>query len=126
MFKYFFEGGPLFMGMLSIVLLIVLVMTVMAGVSMFTSASDEDRKLSKLPGYIKSLGLFGFVLGMLGQFIGLFEAFDVISNGMTITPALLAGGLKVSSITSIYGMIIFLVSYLSWFALEFLRSKKSA
>lgn len=117
----FMEGGVLFMGMLSIVLLVILILSVLAyGKSGLEGKSSQlNNRLST----IKSLGLFAFVLGMLGQFIGLFSAFDMISQGMNITPALLAGGFKVSSITSIYGMIIFLISYLIWFGLSVVIDK---
>lgn len=115
MFKYFIEGGPLFMGMLSIVFLIVLVLTFTTG-----RAIMSDKLEGKTNGlsYIKSLGLFAFVLGMLGQFLGLFQAFEVIGQGMEVSPSIFAMGLKISSISSIYGMIIFLISYLIWFVLK--------
>lgn len=120
MFKYFNEGGPLFMGMLSIVFLVILVLTVLA------FFSKEASKQASWMSYIKSLGLLAFVVGMLGQFIGLFGAFKAIESGMDISPQLLAGGLRVSSITSIYGMIIFVVAYLLWFGLNAFRSKTSS
>jgi biopolymer transport protein ExbB/TolQ len=122
MIRYFIEGGPLFMGMLSIVLLVVLVLAIIYWLGIRSGKIDA---LSDKLNHIKSLGLFAFVLGMLGQFLGLFQAFNVIGQGMEISPRIFAMGLKVSSITSIYGMIIFLVSYLLWFALKALASGKS-
>ena len=103
------------MGMLSIVLLAVLVLTFTTGKAIM---SDKLEGKTNGLGYIKSLGLFAFVLGMLGQFLGLFQAFEVIGQGMEVSPRIFAMGLKVSSISSIYGMIIFLISYLSWFFLK--------
>lgn len=126
MYKYYVEGGALFMGMLSIVFLAILALAVISGVAIFASKSKDENRLATRLGYIKSLGLLAFVIGMLGQFIGLFQAFDAISAGIDVTPALLAGGLKVSSITSIYGMIIFVVSYILWFGLNTFRNKTSA
>lgn len=125
MYKYYVEGGALFMGMLSIVFLIILALAVVIGVAVFVTKTEDKNKLSGKLGYIKSLGLFAFVLGMLGQFIGLFDAFKAIESGMDITPQLLAGGLRVSSITSIYGMIIFIVAYLIWFGLDVLSKRNS-
>ena len=107
------------MGMLSIVFLAILVLVVLTVIS-----KDEDRFIKKST-YIKSLGLFAFVLGMLGQFIGLFDAFKAIESGMDISPALLAGGLRVSSITNIYGMIIFVMAYLLWFILNVMHKRTS-
>ena len=124
MFDYLIEGGVLFMGMLSIVLLVILILTVSVSVPIITNKVTNEAKIIFRLGYIKSLGLFGLVLGMLGQFIGLFEAFKIIETGMKISPSFLAGGLRVSSITSIYGMIIFLIAYLIWFTLKSLIARK--
>jgi hypothetical protein len=120
MYRYFIEGGPLFMGLLSMVFLVILVITVLAGKSALGKSAIEKNWL----GYIKSLGLFAFVLGMLGQFLGLFQAFKIIGSGMEISPAIMASGVKVSMVTSIYGMIIFLVAYLLWFMLNALEARK--
>lgn len=81
----------------------------------------DDSQFEKQAGFIKSLGLLGLVLGMLGQFIGLFMAFEVVSVSPDISPAIMAGGVKVSMITSIYGMIIFVISYMLWFLINFLK-----
>jgi len=120
MYRYFIEGGPLFMGMLSIVFLVILVLAVLA----LKSAPDNKANEKNWLAYVKSLGLFAFVLGMLGQFLGLFQAFKIIGSGMEISPAIMASGVKVSMITSIYGMIIFLVAYLLWFILNALEARK--
>lgn len=117
----FIEGGVLFMGMLSIVLLFVFVVAIKIGLDLLQGKPDNTSNLV----YIKPLGLFGFVLGFLGQFIGLFTAFEYIADKGSISPAVLAGGFKVSSIPSIYGMLIFLVSYLLWFGLDVMFKKKS-
>jgi len=116
MTKYFIEGGPLFMGLLTIVLLVIFAVTIMSLIK-----KDGAEALARRIGNIKSLGLFALVLGMLGQFIGLFTAFELIGGGMEISPQLMAQGVKVSMITSIYGMIIFTVSYLIWFILKFFK-----
>ena len=112
------------MGMLSIVLLVILILTVVISVPIITNKVDDKNNLDERLGYIKSLGLFGLVMGMLGQFIGLFSAFQIIETGMEVSPALLASGVRVSSITSIYGMIIFLVAYLIWFILKTMMARK--
>ena len=100
------------MGMLSIVFLAVLVLSFTTGKAIMSEGKSNGLS------YIKSLGFFAFVLGMLGQFLGLFRAFEVIGQGMEISPQIFAMGLKISSISSIYGMIIFLISYLLWFVLK--------
>ncbi len=86
----------------------------------FKDIEETRKKLS----YLKSLGLFAFIAGILGQSIGLYEAFTVIEKVTDISPALMAGGLKVSMITPIYGMLILLLSYLFWFILDFMASRR--
>ena len=112
------------MGMLTMVLLAILVIAVINGVPLLSNKSSSHGQPTKRLGLMKSLGLFAFVLGMLGQFLGLFQAFDIISSGMEISPAIMAMGVKVSMVTSIYGMIIFLIAYLLWFSLKALGTKK--
>lgn len=82
---------------------------------------NESRKKLK---YIKSLGLFAFVSGIMGQLMGLYNAFGAIEQAMDISPQILAGGLKVSMITTIYGALIFLISYLLWIILDYVASNK--
>lgn len=71
---------------------------------------------------IKSVGLLALVVGVLGQLIGMFSAFQAIEQIGSISPAMLAGGLKVSSITTIYGLIIYVVSLLLWIGSSKLKS----
>jgi len=119
----FVEGGVLFMGMLSIVLLAILVLAV-KNIVQVAKNEKEASVFSSEVGYIKSLGLFALVMGFLGQFIGLFSAFEYIAQQGTVSPSILAAGFKVSSIASIYGMVIFLIAYLIWFGLKAVAGKK--
>lgn len=86
-------GGPLFMGILTVFFLLMIVAAV--------RNSGE-----------KELGLLALAVGFLGQLIGLFGAFEGIEQMGGVSQAMLAGGLKVSSITSIYGLLIYIVSLL--------------
>jgi hypothetical protein len=125
MFNLFKMGGPLFMGILTVVLFIILALAVFYLIIILKKDFkdlDETRKRLK---YIKSLGLFGLVTGILGQLIGLYGAFGAIEKAKDISPSIMAGGLKVSMITPMYGMIIFLISYLLWMAVDFIASKNS-
>lgn len=110
MIDLLFEGGILFMSILTIVF------AANCGIFVYhliKKTNDENQT-----NLIKSVGLFALVFGLLGQFIGLYDALEAISIAGDIPPALLAGGIRVSSITSIYGMIIFVISYLMWFGLK--------
>lgn len=107
------------MGMLTIVLLAVVAVAVVVIIQ-----GEQSKKTRKLRlEAIRSLGLFALVLGMLGQFIGLFTAFELIGGGMDVSPQLMASGVKVSMITTIYGMIIFVISYLLWLSIKLFHNK---
>jgi biopolymer transport protein ExbB/TolQ len=126
MFDLLFQGGILFMGILTLLLLVILAMAVIMGLHIFTGKRGVTEKIRHQLTYIKSVGLFALIFGILGQAIGLYEAFIDIEKMESISPSLLAGGLRVSSLTSIYGIIIFLLSYLLWFGLEAVLNRYSA
>lgn len=113
MIDLFYAGGPLFMGILTIIL----IAAVAVAVFVFVQAGREsgNRISSTL---VKEIGIFGLVVGILGQFIGLYQAFIAIEQMGSVSPALLAGGLKVSMITTLYGMIIFVIAWLLYFGLN--------
>ena len=48
-------------------------------------------------------------LGFLGTVIGMVQAFDKIQQVGDISPAIVAGGMKVALITTIFGLIVALV-----------------
>lgn len=56
---------------------------------------------------VKELGLLALAVGFLGQIIGLFGAFEGIEQMGGVSQTMMAGGLKVSSITTIYGLLIY-------------------
>jgi hypothetical protein len=100
MIELFQMGGVLFMSILSLELLIALVFAVRY------FAGKDEKYLS----YMKSAGLLAAVTGVLGQTIGLYSAFEYIEQVGSVSPQMLAGGIKVSSITTMYGLVIYLVA----------------
>ncbi len=123
MTNLFYEGGPFFMGILTLILLVVIVMGVTNAIVILKNSSGSDDRINQRLALIKSVGLFGLVFGVLGQLIGLYSAFVRIQAMGNVSPAILAGGIKVSMITTIYGVIIFLIAYLVWFGLAALLEK---
>lgn len=94
MINLFFEGGILFMSVISFFLL-------MTGVSFYTHSEK-----------LKTYGNLGLVSGLLGSFIGLYSAFNFIQQAGNVSPSVLAGGLRVALICSIYGIIVYVISRL--------------
>lgn len=115
MIELFYMGGTLFMSLVSLSFLAMLIMAVRTGLFIYQGKPSEAVFIEA--GYVKSLGLFTLVLGALGQLIGLYSAFAAIEQMGSVAPALLAGGLKVSSITTIYGMVCYALSLLIYFGL---------
>lgn len=113
MIDLFFIGGPLFMGILTIIL-IALVAT-----AVYIAVQRKTEHSGSLPvNWLKEIGILGLVIGILGQFLGLYQAFSAIEQMGSVSQTMLAGGLKVSSITSIYGLVIFILAVLLQFGLN--------
>lgn len=114
----FYMGGPLFMGILTLLLLVVLVLTVYRAVQLLNGTIEHHTTFRHQLTHIKSVGLFAMIVGIFAQLIGLYDAFSAIERVGDVSPALLAGGLRVSMVTTIYGIVIFLVAYLAWMVLD--------
>lgn len=126
MLNYFYEGGPFFMGILTLILFILILVFVADMLILFRGSIRDELKIKERLSMVKSVGLMGLVIGIFGQLIGLYEAFGAIQEIGDVSPALLAGGLRVSLITTLYGISIFILSYVFWFILLAYRSNTSA
>ncbi|MBQ9397355.1 MAG: MotA/TolQ/ExbB proton channel family protein [Bacteroidales bacterium] len=91
MFKFFVDGGWTFMTVLTVLL-----------AAIFFAAW-------KAPRWVKEIGSFALAFGFFGTILGLLQMFDALSGG-PIPQEVICAGLKVNLITSIYGIIIYLVS----------------
>lgn len=123
--KLFYMGGPAFMGILTFILIGMVAWAVYHALPLFTGKKINLSKTKSKLNHIKTIGTFAVVTGILGQLIGLFAAFDAIELAGGVKPGLLAGGLKVSMICTIYGVLIFLFSLFLWFILDNILSKKT-
>ncbi|HEY5692583.1 MAG TPA: MotA/TolQ/ExbB proton channel family protein [Cyclobacteriaceae bacterium] len=122
MIELYFMGGPLFMGILTLILIAMLAVAVINGLPVIKNTEKSERDRIKIA-YVKSVGLFGLIVGVLAQLIGLYQAFMGIEAMGSVSSAMLAGGLKVSMITTLYGLLIYVLSYLIWFGLSFALKK---
>lgn len=113
------------MGILSLLFLVILSMAVFRVSQILRNDIAHETTFRHRLTYIKSTGLFTLVVGIFGQLIGLYQAFSAIERAGAISPALLAGGLKVSMITTLYGITIFLLSYLIWLGLDYMTQRKT-
>ncbi len=123
--QLYYEGGALFMGSLTIIFIVMLGWSVYHFIQVMLKKEVDLSKAREKLKHIKTIGTFALVFGILGQLIGLMSAFDAIEQMGGVSPALLMGGLKVSMIPTLYGILIFLVSLLLWMVFDSLVTKKS-
>ena len=121
---WFIMGGTLFMSILTILLVILVAVTVYFAITIASGKASEKPNFKHQLKYVRSIGLFTLVTGILGQMIGLFQAFNAIEAVQDISPSILAGGLKISMITSLTGIFIYLISIVLWFLLDLWYHKK--
>lgn len=113
----FYEGGPLFMSMILICLLLSVFFIIMSFINL-----KKNEQLSKK--YIRltvDSSLLGLVLGFLGSVIGLIMAFDSVEAMGSPDPALFAGGLKVSLLTATFGLFSFVIARFGILVLRWLN-----
>lgn len=119
MIRLFFQGNAILMGILTLLLLVILAISIYKFLQMSNGKVDFATTFRHQLTYIKSVGLFALVFGIFSQLLGLYQAFSFIETAGSISPAILAGGLKISTIPTLYGLIIFLISYLLWLGLDY-------
>lgn len=124
----FFMGGPAYMAILTLLLIFTTAWFIYHFINVFKSKQANPEKLLRRFGFGKSLGLFTMIVGITGQMNGLYAMFsaieNAIKNGQEVIPALVFGGIKVTMIVTIYGMIIYLFSLALWFIASIIVDKK--
>lgn len=96
------EGGPVFMIPILLVLLSVVILLVIA-----LLGKKGARSTSELIGH---LSLFALMWGLLGSTLGLITAFDAIEGSGNISQPMMAGGLKVALLCTVFGLFCFVIS----------------
>lgn len=109
LFNRFLEGGALFMSLILICLLLSIFFTVKSVFNIKTNI-ETSKKMLKL---ISVSGSLGLAIGVMGAFIGLITAFDVIEASGGAEPSIIAGGLKVALLSPLFGLFTFSVSRIS-------------
>ena len=106
MFRLFVEGGPVFMSVLTNLL-----------VAIFFAAWKAPRWVKEIGAFAMAFGFLSLLLGVRQMFTALqevaqFQTETVSSVYDLVSPDVLLGGWKVAMIPVIYGVIIYLVSLL--------------
>ncbi|KYG85739.1 hypothetical protein AWW67_00425 [Roseivirga seohaensis] len=116
MLELFFLGSKLFMGIQTIIAVIMIVLSVFSAKAVL--ANQVNKNSQRKINLIKEVGLFAFIIGILASALDLTSAFQAIEAAGDIHPAVLAGGLKLTFIPTIYGLMIYALSLLIYFVLR--------
>lgn len=114
-----FAAGGVFMTPLTLLAIAIVVLLIKKSLDVYVRGELPAGKHRAAVNLILQLGILTFFLGILSQAIGLMEAFQAIEQMGAVSPAMLAGGLKVSMIASVYGLIILIVAFIGWTVLKF-------
>ena len=117
LFDRFLEGGALFMSLILICLLISIFFTVKSVLKIKTDKEASKKTLK----HISDSGTLGLALGVMGAFIGLVSAFDVLEATGAAEPSIIAGGLKVALLSPLFGLFTFSVSKLAILILRIIQ-----
>ena len=117
LFDRFLEGGVLFMSLILICLLISIFFTLKSILKIKTDKEASKKTLK----HISDSGTLGLALGVMGAFIGLVSAFDVLEATGAAEPSIIAGGLKVALLSPLFGLFTFSVSKLSILILRIIQ-----
>ena len=113
----FLEGGALFMSLILICLLMSIFFTVKSILKIKTD-KEVSKKILK---HISDSGTLGLALGVMGAFLGLISAFDVLEASGAAEPAIIAGGLKVALLSPLFGLLTFSFSKLAILILRIIQ-----
>jgi hypothetical protein len=117
LFNRFLEGGALFMSLI----LICLLLSIYFMVKSFLTLNKDKETSKRMLKHIGDSGTLGLALGVLGAFIGLLTAFDVIEATGGAAPSIIAGGLKVAILSPIFGLFTFSFAKLSILVLRLIK-----
>ncbi len=101
----FNEGGPFFMSLILICLLLALSFVVIG----FLNLNKDVLKSKKMTGLASDVSILGLVFGFLGSTIGMIAAFDALEAIGDISQGMMAAGLKVAFLTTVFGCITFIL-----------------
>ncbi|MFC1543679.1 MotA/TolQ/ExbB proton channel family protein [Gemmatimonadota bacterium] len=109
-------GGPVVLVQI-VLLVLVVALIVKKAIHLYggspPSNEDSDRGLHA----ILFWGVFCSVLGVYGQLAGIYRALGAIAAATDISPAIIAQGLAMSFLPTLFGLVVMMLAGLAWFVL---------
>ncbi len=122
----FFYAGGIFMWPLALLGLVALIIALKKAADVFGDGDEPASFHRPMINTVLQIGIFSFFFGILSQAIGLIEALQAIEMMGDVSPAMLAGGLKVSMIAPVFGLLIFLGCFAFWSVLKYRNEAQEA
>lgn len=119
----FYQGNPVFMSLLTILLLGILILSIYYFLLIIKQQKDLLERTKNRINYIKSVGLFALVMGILAQLTNIYSIFSEIEEAGDITPKIVIDALRNSMAPLTYGVFIYLISVLVWLVSAFILKR---
>lgn len=114
MFDFLIQGGIYGMSIITLLGIAALAMAVYN----LTRQAGRKETSAKLINSVLYLGSMAFLAGLVWNALGLYQVLDIIQQMGGVSQTALAGGLKAASISTIWGLFLFFISYVLWFILR--------
>jgi biopolymer transport protein ExbB len=118
MIELFLAGGP-YMWLLLALTMVIAVLVIRKAIDLFVRSGLERDRLERGLNAILFWGCISAVLGVLGQFHGYYISLKIVASAPTISPRMLAEGMAVATITTMFGMVQLFFAALAWFGLTY-------
>lgn len=99
-------------------ILLILICIIILLALAFNSTSDSFKKNIKV---VNALAAFVVAWGFTGQIVGLMSAFEAIELAGDVSPQLMAGGLRISFYTPLFGLFTFLIAKIGLAVLHWVK-----
>jgi biopolymer transport protein ExbB/TolQ len=117
MMNFFREMGCYFWP-LALIAIAVVGLALSAAARLRQAGSEDSATVEHTVNAVLFWGCVAAVVGILGQFHGIYQALKVISMAQAVSPSIIWGGLAVSFSSTLAGLAILLVAALAWAALR--------
>lgn len=104
-----------------LLILTCLVLAVFFTIKAFVNLTGDLATFLKYKKLVNQVVLLGLVISFLNSLLGLIQAFDSLEATGGGDPAIVAGGLKVTLLSPLFGLLVFILGYTATFVLSWMR-----
>ncbi len=110
------QGGPVMWLILAISILIGILSV--RGFVRLSEITSQDAVVETGIDAILFWGVWVLVVGLLGTFLGIYQAATFIENAGQVSSTLVWGGIRLALTTTVFGLIVFSLAALVWMGLR--------